>query len=50
LLKEKDQDKKNRSKKTGNSNTISGMAQSSTANNQNRAPETKQQDSSSKRQ
>jgi hypothetical protein len=32
LLKDKDFDKKNRSKKTGNSQTVTGMAQNSTAN------------------
>ena len=32
LLKDKDVDKKTRSKKTGNSQTVTGMAQNSTAN------------------
>lgn len=48
LLKDKDLDKKTRSKKTGNSQTATGMAQVSTAN-LNKQTETKQ-DNSSKRQ
>jgi len=50
LLKEKDFDKKGRSKKTGNSQTASGMAQISTANLNKAQHETNKQDSSSKRQ
>lgn len=48
MLKDKDLDKKNRSKKTGNSQTATGMAQNSTAN-VNKSTEPKP-DTSSKRQ
>ncbi len=41
LLKDKDLDKKTRSKKTGNSQTVTGMAQNSTAN-VNKVTESKQ--------